>query len=70
MHLFFKKTEIAYPFKRTVFAFVDLYQLLDVNEREGVLSIKLWIFLSYYVEAVKWDPEQIGVHQIQVQYSL
>ena len=51
---------------RTVYAYMDLYQLLGVDEKEGVVSVKVWIFLTYYIDSIKWDPDEVGVEAIQV----
>ena len=42
----------------TVFIFVDLYQILDVNEKEGLVSLKLWVFYYYHLEHIRWDPAE------------
>ena len=40
----------------TVYIYVDLYQILDVDEKNGVLSAKLWLYFYYYTPSALWDP--------------
>ena len=45
---------------KTVFVFVDLYQLSDVNEKDGLITVKLWLYYYYYSESAKWNVEDFG----------
>ena len=50
----------------TVFLFVDLYQILEVDERQAIVSLRLWISLSYYLPDLEWDPAKNGVTNVML----
>ena len=45
---------------KTVFIYLDLYQLLDVDEKNGLMTAKLWLYYYYYSDSAKWDPSEYG----------
>ncbi|XP_075244617.1 neuronal acetylcholine receptor subunit beta-3-like [Convolutriloba macropyga] len=42
----------------TVHIFIDIYQISDVNERQGVITVKLWLYYYYYSEHAKWNASE------------
>ena len=42
----------------TVFIYLSLYQIVDVDERNGVLTVKLWMYLYYKFKEPLWDPAE------------
>ena len=38
--------------------FSDLYQISDVNEQQGVITVKLWLYYYYYSEEAKWNSSE------------
>ncbi|XP_075254733.1 neuronal acetylcholine receptor subunit alpha-7-like [Convolutriloba macropyga] len=40
----------------TVYLFGDLFQILEVDERRGVIILKMFIYHFYHSEFAKWDP--------------
>ncbi|XP_075240192.1 acetylcholine receptor subunit alpha-like [Convolutriloba macropyga] len=44
----------------TVFICLDLYQLLGIDEKEGTVNIKLWLYITYYLPHIVWDPATNG----------
>ena len=44
----------------TVYFYLDLYQILSINEKEGVVNLKLWVFLSYYLPHLQWNASDYG----------
>ena len=53
--------------KNTVGFYADLYQLLDVDEKNGGLTIKLWLYYYYFVTSAIWNPEDYdGIKTISV----
>ena len=45
---------------RTVYMYIDLYQIVDVDEKNGVLKAKFWLFYYYYSKLAQWEPENYG----------
>ncbi|XP_075258337.1 neuronal acetylcholine receptor subunit alpha-5-like [Convolutriloba macropyga] len=41
--------------QNTVYIYVDLYQILEVDERSGLLSAKLWLYYYYYSPSAMWN---------------
>ena len=48
----------------TVYLYIDLYQLLGVDEKQALVNLKLWFYLTYYIPDLAWDPEAIGVYSV------
>ena len=44
----------------TVYTYIDLYQIVDVDEKNGILKAKFWLFYYYYSPAARWNPEDYG----------
>ena len=44
----------------TVYVYVDLYQILDVDEKNGVLSAKLWVYMYYFTPSAHWNRSEFG----------
>ena len=44
----------------TVYLYTDLYQLLDVDEKMGLVNAKIWMYLYYYLPDIAWDPADYG----------
>ena len=40
----------------TVFLHMDLFQILDVDEKNGVIMAKFWAYIYYFSENAKWNP--------------
>ena len=50
----------------TVYVYVDLYQIVDVDEKNGVLTLKLWLFTYYRLDESLWKPSEYkGVNRLQ-----
>ncbi|XP_063711568.1 acetylcholine receptor subunit alpha-type acr-16-like [Symsagittifera roscoffensis] len=45
---------------RTIRVFVDINQISDVNEKDGYLTIQLWIYCAYGSPSAAWDPLEFG----------
>ena len=43
-----------------VWLYVDLYQILEVNEKSGTIVLKLTKIFFYQREDLAWDPEEYG----------
>ena len=43
----------------TVFIFIDLYQIVNVDEKNGILALKLWMYIYYDLDLL-WDEAQFG----------
>ena len=50
----------------TVYLNVDLYHLLGIDEKEGTLNVKLWLYVTYYLEHIAWDPTVNGIYFIDL----
>ena len=49
-----------------VYLYIDLYQIVDVDERNGVLALKLWIFVYYRINEQLWEPDDFsGARRMQ-----
>ena len=44
----------------TVLLYVDLYQILDVDEKNGVITVKLWLYTFYFSESARWNSSDYG----------
>ena len=44
-------------YKQTVFLFLGLYQIVDVDEKNGHLTLKLWMY-TYYKVGPLWEPTE------------
>ena len=56
-------TKYTHPFdmlNNTVFIYFDLYQILEVDEKNGVLQAKFWLYYYYYAPSAEWEPEDYG----------
>ena len=42
----------------TVYIFLDLYQIIDVEEKQGLLHLKVYYYIYYELPSLVWDPEQ------------
>ena len=42
---------------QTVFLFIGVYQILDVDEKNGHLTMKLWMYVYYRFKSPLWDPK-------------
>ena len=57
----------------TVFTFVDLYQIADVDEKNGILTLKMWTYIYYWMDQPLWDPAQysgvmLGIYVLHVSF--
>ena len=43
-----------------VYIHADIMQILFVNEKDGVWSVKLWLSFFYLTPSCRWDPQQFG----------
>ena len=55
-----KLTPPAGMLNNSVTVFCDLYQIVDVDEKNGVIKLKIWLFISYKMEEKLWDPSEHG----------
>ncbi|XP_075244296.1 neuronal acetylcholine receptor subunit beta-3-like isoform X2 [Convolutriloba macropyga] len=55
-----KYTPPADLLDNTVYIFMDLYQLLDVNEKDGLITVKLWLYYYYHSESARWNVSDFG----------
>ena len=37
---------------------LDIYQILDVNEKDGLMTLKLFVYYYYNSLSAKWDPDE------------
>ena len=51
---------------KTVYLYVDLYQLLGIDEKEGTVNVKLWLFITYYLDHLTWDPVANGIYWVDL----
>ena len=50
----------------SVMVYMDLRQIVDVTEKDGVLTVKLWIYFYFMLEEPLWDVSQFwGVKSMQ-----
>ena len=40
--------------------YLDLHQILDVNEKEGQLTLKLWMYIYYFSPSAVWNSTEHG----------
>ena len=45
----------------SVFVYLDLYHILSVNEREGYVTVKMWLFFFYFSLSSQWNVSQTGI---------
>ena len=38
----------------------DLYQIVDVDEKNGMINLKIWMYVSYKLEEPLWEPSDFG----------
>ncbi len=50
----------------SVFVHMDLYQLLEIDEKLGIVNIKVWLQLFYNIPTLAWDPEETNVSVVIV----
>ena len=51
-----KYTPDGQMLNNTVYIYIDLYQLLGIDEKEGIVTAKMWIYLMYNLEHLAWNP--------------
>ena len=39
---------------------VELFQLMDIDERRNLAKMRIWLEESYSIPALAWDPEDYG----------
>ncbi|XP_075256847.1 neuronal acetylcholine receptor subunit beta-3-like isoform X2 [Convolutriloba macropyga] len=47
---------------KSVFVFADLNQISEVNEKEGYLTVQLWVYAFYYSPSAYWNTSETGWH--------
>ena len=57
-----KRTPSSKMVNNTVFVYLDVYQLLGVDEKEGTINLKLWLYVSYRLPNIVWDPATNGIY--------
>ena len=43
---------------RQVAVKIDIYQIVDVNEKDGLMTVKLFVYYWYNSPSAKWDPAE------------
>ena len=43
-----------------VVIYLDMYQILGVDEKNGMISLKLWFYIYYKLNEHLWNPEDFG----------
>ena len=61
-----KYTPHSKMLNNTVFLYSDLYQLIDVDEKGGFVNARVWIYLTYYLDHLKWDPTENNIYSVQL----
>ena len=61
-----KYTPHSKMINNTVFLYTDLYQLIDVDEKGGFVVAKVWVYLTYYLDHLAWDPTQNKIYSVQL----
>ena len=51
-----KHTPPAGIVNQTVFVYMSIYQIVDVDEKNGILTMKLWMYTYYRFHEPLWDP--------------
>ena len=44
----------------SVYLFMDVWQLLGIDQKEGTVQLKLWIYVTYYLPHLAWNPVDFG----------
>ena len=44
----------------TVYIYADLFQILDIDEKNGACTVKLWIYYSYESPSVQWQTKSFS----------
>ena len=44
----------------SVYVSMDLYQILDVDEKNGIITAKFWAYFYYFSEKSKWNASDYG----------
>ena len=47
-----------------VFIFADLNQISEINEKEGYLTVQLWVYCFYLSASAKWNASDFEGHGI------
>ena len=45
---------------KTVYLSLDLYHIVDVDEKNGILTVKLTFFMYYYTPSASWNESELG----------
>ena len=45
---------------KTVTLFVDIRQILDISEKEGIITMSLACVITYHSKKAQWEPEDFG----------
>ncbi|XP_075260046.1 neuronal acetylcholine receptor subunit beta-3-like isoform X2 [Convolutriloba macropyga] len=52
-------------FNKSVYPYFDLYKILDIDEKNGLISVKAFVCGYYYVPSVRWNvSEKDGASQM------
>ena len=43
---------------RTVFIYLSIYQIVDVDEKMGMFTMKFWMYIYYKLQHPLWDPRK------------
>ena len=49
----------------SVFLYLDIYQVVDVDEKDGLISLKLWVYIFYFLEEPLWNENDYNVSMMQ-----
>ena len=50
----------------TVFVYMDLYQIINIQEKNGILTLKLWMYIYYNLKEPLWESSNFsGVRTMQ-----
>ena len=44
-------------YNNSIYPLLDLYQIIDVDERNSELTTKIWLQIHYFVDVAAWDPD-------------
>ena len=59
-----KNTYSSQMYNDSIYVEIDLYQLLDIDEKESVVSVKIWLGIYYYLPQLQWDPTSNGPYMV------
>ena len=50
----------------SVYIFIDLYQIANVDEKDGFITAKLWLYYYYYSQSARWNSTEYNKPELFV----